>query len=70
MKCIHCQSTMKRATAPLHIDRNRCHLTLDDVPAWVCEQCGEAYFEEKEVEAIQGLIRSVENKARALARTG
>ena len=40
---------------------------LDDVPAWVCEQCGEAYFEEKEVDAIQDLIKSVEAKAGALA---
>jgi YgiT-type zinc finger domain-containing protein len=61
---------MKRATAPLHIDQSGCHLTLDNVPAWVCEQCGEAYFEEKEVEAMQGLIRSVKRKARSLAGTG
>jgi len=40
---------------------------LDDVPAWVCEQCGEAYLEEKEVDAIQDLIKSVESKAGALA---
>jgi len=39
---------------------------LDAVPAWVCEQCGEAYFEEKEVDAIQELVRSVEQKAQAL----
>ena len=36
------------------------------VSAWVCEQCGEPYFEEKEVDAIQDLIRSVEQKADAL----
>jgi len=40
---------------------------LDSVPAWVCDQCGETYFEEKEADAIQDLIRSVEQKARALA---
>ena len=70
MKCIHCQGTMRRGTAPLHIDKGGCHLTLDNVPAWVCEQCGEAYFEENEVEAIQGLVRTVEHKARSLAKTG
>jgi len=70
MKCIHCQGKMKRATAPLHVDRSGCHLTLDSVPAWVCEQCGEAYFEEKEVEAIQALIKSVESKTLSLAKTG
>jgi hypothetical protein len=42
---------------------------LDSVPAWVCQQCGETYFEEKEVDAIQDLIRSIEEKAQALAMT-
>jgi len=69
MKCIHCQGQMKRGTAPFHIDRKGCHLTLDAVPAWVCEQCGETYLEEKEVDAIQDLVRSVDAKARALAPT-
>jgi len=69
MKCIHCQGQMRRATAPFHIDRKGCHLLLDAVPAWVCEQCGEAYFEEKEVDTIQDLVRSIEAKAEALATT-
>ncbi len=69
MKCAHCQGVMKRGTAPLHIDRNGCHLVIDRVPAWVCEQCGEAYFEEREVAAIQELIKSVEEKSRAFQPT-
>jgi len=60
---------MKRATTPFHVDRKGCHLVLDSVPAWVCQQCGETYFEEKEVDAIQDLIRSIEEKAQALAMT-
>jgi hypothetical protein len=39
---------------------------LDAVRAWVCEQCGEAYIEEKEVDTIQDLVRSIEAKAEAL----
>ncbi|MDA1273344.1 MAG: type II toxin-antitoxin system MqsA family antitoxin [Verrucomicrobia bacterium] len=67
MKCIHCQGQMKQGTTPFHIDRRGCHLVLDHVPAWVCEQCGEAYFGEQAVEAIQDLVRSVEEKAQALS---
>ena len=37
---------MKRGHTPFHADRRGCHLTLDAVPAWVCGQCGEAYFKE------------------------
>ncbi len=68
LRCIHCRGEMKRGTAPVHIDRDGCHLALDRVPAWVCGQCAEAYFEEKEVEAIQDLVRSLEEKAEGLAR--
>lgn len=66
MKCIHCQGQMKRGTTPFHIDRKGCYLVLDNVPAWVCQQCGETYFEKKEVDAIQDLIMSVEEKAQVL----
>ena len=69
MKCIHCQGAMERGTTPFHIDRKGCHLMLDAVPAWVCVQCGEACFEETEVDAIQDLARSLEQKANVLAQT-
>ena len=69
MKCIHCLGEMKRGTTPFHVDRKGCHLVLDAVPAWVCVQCGETYFEEKEVDAIQDLVASVEERAEALALT-
>ena len=70
MKCVHCRGAMKRGTASLHIDRKGCHLTLDSVPAWVCEQCGEPYFDEREVAAIQDLTLSVEEKCAALQPPG
>ena len=57
---------MKRAKAPFHVDRNGYHLVLATVPAWVCAQCGEAYFEEREVDAIQGTIRVLDQQAQQL----
>ena len=70
MKCKHCRGEMKPGTTPFHIDRKGCHVTLDEVPAWVCEQCGESYFEEKEVNAIQELIKALEEKAEILTAVG
>ena len=67
MKCIHCQGIMKKGTAPLHLDRKGCHLTLDNVPAWICSQCGEAYFEESAVNAVQELIKLIDQKSNFLA---
>ena len=69
MTCIHCQGGMRRGTTPFHVDRKGCHLILDEVPAWICGQCGETYFEEREVDAIQDLAASVQQKAEALVLT-
>jgi len=67
MKCMHCQGQMKKGTAPFHIDRKDYHLTLDAVPAWVCQQCGEVYFDEPEVDSIQEIIQAVEDRAKKLS---
>lgn len=60
MTCIHCEGQMKKGTAPFHVDRNGYHLVLDTIPAWVCQQCGEVYFEETEVDSIQSLIQTMD----------
>jgi YgiT-type zinc finger domain-containing protein len=63
---MYCQGQMKKGSAPFHIDRQEYHLTLDAVPAWVCQQCGEVYFDEQEVDSIQEIIRAVEDRAKKL----
>jgi len=35
-------------------------MIIDDVPAWVCEQCGEPLFEERAVAAVQGILREMD----------
>lgn len=69
MKCIYCQGQMNRSAAPFHLDRKGVHLSLDDLPAWVCNQCGEAYFEEAEVDSIQAILREVEKNVPRLVKT-
>ena len=62
MKCMHCRGTMIKGTAPFHIDKKGYHLTLDSVPAWVCQQCGEVYFDEQAVDSIQEIIKTLEDR--------
>lgn len=50
-----------------HIDRKGYHLSLDAVPAWVCGQCGEPYFEEREVRTIQRLLSRLDKQTAGLA---
>ncbi len=33
-------------------------ILIENVPAWVCEQCGETYFDPEVVERVQNLIWS------------
>ena len=54
---------MIRGTAPFHIDRKNIHISLDEVPAWVCSQCGEVYFDQAEVDTVQEIIKAVDLKA-------
>jgi YgiT-type zinc finger domain-containing protein len=67
MKCMHCQGKMRRSQAPFHIDRKGYHLSLEAVPAWVCGQCGEPYFEEHEVKTTQRLLLQLDRQTANLA---
>jgi YgiT-type zinc finger domain-containing protein len=67
---MHCLCEMEKTTAPFHIDRKGVHLSLDDIPAWVCKQCGEPHFEETEVDTIQAIIKTVDQQANKLAKPG
>ena len=68
MNCIHCHGQMKRSKASFHVDRNGYHLVFDTVPAWVCDQCGEAYFEEREGDTVQSTIKGLDQQAQLLGR--
>jgi len=69
VKCVHCQGQLNRGKAPFHVDRKGYHLLLDAVPAWVCVQCGEAYFQEAEVEAIQEALRGLDDRLAKLVES-
>jgi YgiT-type zinc finger domain-containing protein len=71
MECLYCKGTLVRKRISYAASRKGYHLIIDDVPAWVCEQCGEPLDEEKTVDAIQEVLRGVdarlEKSALALA---
>lgn len=58
MECMCCQGKMERGTAPFSIDRNGYHIHWHALPAWVCTQCGAAYFEKEVVDEMQNGVRS------------
>jgi YgiT-type zinc finger domain-containing protein len=64
---MYCKGKMERGTAPFHIDRKGYHLLFDSVPAFICQQCGEVYFEEPQVDSIQNAIKAVDVQAELIA---
>ncbi len=64
MTCVYCKGRMSRASAPLHIERSGYHLALCAVPAWICVQCGEPYFEVRELGTIQAMIHALDEQTR------
>jgi YgiT-type zinc finger domain-containing protein len=69
MKCAYCQGHMKKGTTSYNANRKGYHLLLDQVPAWICDQCGEAYFEEDAVQSIQDVIRAIDQQISKLPKS-
>lgn len=66
MKCFPCQAELRRGTATFTDSRNGYVLVLQDVPAWVCPQCGEPLFEAAAVEGIQEVLQTLDERVRKL----
>jgi YgiT-type zinc finger domain-containing protein len=58
---------MIRGAAPFSMDRDGYHVSWDAIPAWVCSQCGETFFESREVELIQKALTELDRESAALA---
>ena len=58
---------MIKAHAPFSADREGYHISWESVPAWVCTQCGEALFEENEVNHIQKALQQIDYETTALS---
>jgi len=67
MECLHCQGNLRPGTASYVVNRNGYHLIIDDVPALICEQCGEPLFTEEAVSLVQNMIRSLDAQRKELS---
>ena len=70
MTCIHCQGELEKRRVPFSIDRKGYHVSWDDVPAWVCTQCGEPMFEPDAVDQIQRGLAAMERETEKLRVAG
>jgi YgiT-type zinc finger domain-containing protein len=61
MECLYCQGKLVKKKVSYTANRHGYHLIIDNVPAWVCEQCGEPMFDEETVETIQVMLGEMDS---------
>lgn len=66
MKCMYCQGQMVKTTAPFSMSRKGYHIHWDSIPAYVCSQCGESYFEGEAVDKIQNTLSTLDKETEEL----
>lgn len=66
MECAFCKGELVRKKVSCSVSCNGYHLIIDDVPAWVCQQCEEPLFDEQTVEAIQEILSEVDARLERL----
>lgn len=62
MKCLFCNGEMEKTKVAYTVNRKGYHLYVEKIPAFVCSRCGEQFFDEKEVGAIQNMLKVFEEK--------
>ena len=70
MKCLYCNGEMKRSSSSYTVNRKDFHLFVQNIPVYICTQCGEKYFGEEEVEAIQDMAKTLESKVEKVRAAG
>jgi YgiT-type zinc finger domain-containing protein len=66
MECSHGKSDLEPGRTTYTVNRHGYYLRLDDIPAWICQQCGEPIFEERVVEAIEYLLMRLDESIERL----
>lgn len=61
---------MERSVSTYTVDRKDYHLFIKEIPTYICAQCGEKYFGEEEVEAVQKLIQKIEAELEEVRAAG
>lgn len=64
MKCIDCQNKLSVKSIPYSVTRNGYDVILHDIPALICDRCGEVFFAEKSVSKIQEMIDNLDRTSK------
>ncbi len=64
--CPVCFGPLRLRSTVHTISRAEYHLTIYELPLWMCQSCGQALYTETQVEALQQLIRRADEAVSSL----
>lgn len=56
-KCVFCGGLLKRETVTFHYDNDEMYMLVEQVPAEVCQQCGERLYTPEVIDALLRIAR-------------
>lgn len=61
MKCFFCKGETMETTTKFIVDLGQCVVIVKNVPAHVCQQCGEASFSDEVAQRLEKIVESVKH---------
>ena len=63
MTCEVCKAPMVQEQQDYVVEVEDGELLLEDVPIWVCEQCGYSFVEDEVIEAVEDMLEHMDTVA-------
>ncbi|MCL2857542.1 MAG: type II toxin-antitoxin system MqsA family antitoxin [Oscillospiraceae bacterium] len=67
MDCFHCKGSVEPKLKTHVVTLDRCVIIVKNVPAFVCKQCGEAYFSDDVMQNLEAIIDKLEKLVKEVA---
>jgi YgiT-type zinc finger domain-containing protein len=67
MTCFRCKGDAKQKFKTHAVTLDKCVIIIKNVPALVCEQCGEAYFTDDVMQRLEAIVDRLEGIIKEVA---
>lgn len=61
MNCFMCKGNLEKKKVNYMVDLDKTIIIIKDVPAKVCTQCGEQYFDDETSQNIEKIVEELKN---------
>ena len=65
MICFMCKGTVQEGFSTFTIDMGGCIVVIKNVPSCICDQCGEASYNDEVAQRLQQIVQNIMNSASA-----